>query len=219
MFAVGAAVGAWLVGRSPLQALLAGGAVLLVQLIAGLMNDVSDAPLDRAAGRLRKPIALGQVPPGNATFVATALFLVAVPMSLQNGVTAGLILLGTLVVALIHNRRLHRTPFSFLGWMVTLPMIAAFVSYADSDVAGDPATAGSAPTSAMLLVMAAVGLVLHLATSLRDLPLDHKAGIRPLPLVLALRTGAPRLMWITIVLAVVTGVALVLVALGPGLHR
>ena len=41
-----------------------------------------------------KPVAAGHLPRGNATYAATALFLVAVPLSLQNGLVAGSLLLG-----------------------------------------------------------------------------------------------------------------------------
>lgn len=214
MFGIGTAVAAAVAGLEPGQAVLAGLAVLVVQLIAGLMNDAADAERDRAVQRPGKPIADGRVPRGNATFIATLLFLVAVPLSLQSGLRAGLYLLATLVVAFLHNRALHRRVTSFLGWVVTLPLIATFISYADhGDAVGGP------PTIPMLLAAAALGLCLHLLTSLPDLPLDHQAGIRPLPLSIALRTGAPALMWATIVLTVLTGVALVMVALEPGLRR
>ncbi len=213
-FGIGTTVASLLSGLELGQAALAGLAVLVVQLIAGLMNDAADAGRDRDVERPGKPIADGRVPKGNATFIATLLFLTAVPLSLQSGLRAGLYLLATLAVAFLHNRALHRTGFSFLGWVVTLPLIATFISYADH---GD--NLGSAPTVPMLIASAALGLCLHLVTSLRDLPLDHQAGIRPLPLAIALRTGAPTLMWATIGLTVLTSLALVMVALEPGLRR
>lgn len=214
LFGIGTALAASLTGLDLGPSMLAGLAVFVAQLIAGLLNDVYDAPLDRAAERTGKPIADGRVPRGNATFTATALLIVVVPLSLQTGLGAGGYLLAAVVVAFLHNRALHRTPLSFVGWMVTLPLIATFISYADR---GD--ASGSAPTIAMLLSAAAAGLCLHLITSLRDLPADHRAGIRPLPLVIALRTGAPQLMWATIALTLLTGVAFIIVALGPGLQR
>lgn len=214
-FAVGTLIAAVLLKRTFTQALIAALAVLVVQLVAGLMNEVCDRELDRKVGRPGKRIATGEVPAGNATFIATALFLLAVPLSLQSGVRAGLILLATLLVAFLHNRFLHRTPLSFVGWVVTLPMVAAFVSYADRDV-DVPATA---PPTVTLAALACAGFCLHLITSLRDLPHDHKAGIKPLPLVIALKTGAPKLMYATIVLSLAAGVALIIAALGPGLHR
>ncbi|RYE79808.1 MAG: hypothetical protein EOO74_03125 [Myxococcales bacterium] len=214
-FFVGTVIASILIGRTFAASLVAGAAVLAVQLVAGLMNDVCDAELDRRAARPGKRIAAGEVPAGNATFIATLLFLLAVPLSLQSGVTAGLILLGTLVVAFLHNRALHRTPVSFLGWVVTLPMVASFVSYADREVEA----AATAPPTQTLIALAFAGLCLHLITSLRDLPFDHKSGIKPLPLVIALKTGAPKLMYATIVLSLAAGVVLIIAALGPGLHR
>lgn len=214
-FGVGTVVAAVLIGRTFVEALVAGAAVLLVQLVAGLMNEVCDQDLDRRAGRPGKRIASGEVPPGNATFIATALFLLAVPVSLQGGVNGGLVLLGTLVVAFLHNRFLHRTPLSFLGWMVTLPMVATFVAHAHREVD----LAEGVPPTEMLAVLAFAGLCLHLITSLRDLPFDHKSGIKPLPLAIALKTGAPKLLYATVVLSLGAAAALVYVALGPGLVR
>lgn len=212
--AVGAFVAALLIDRSFGRALVIAAAVWLVQAIAGLLNDVFDAELDRRADRPGKPVADGRVPSGNVTFVATALFLLAVPVSLQNGTTAGLVLLSSLVVSLLHNRVLHRTPLSFVGWMLTLPLIAAFVSLSE-----DGTRAGTTPTTPMLLVTALLGLWLHLLTSLKHLRADHAARVKPLPLVIALKVGAPVLMYATIALGLATGVLLIMVALGPGLQR
>lgn len=215
LYAVATVIATVLLKRTLAQALIAGAAVLLVQFVAGLMNDVCDAAHDRRSARPGKLIASGEVPAGNATFIACVLFLLAVPLSLHSGVTSGLILLATLPVAFLHNRLLHRTPLSFLGWLATPVMLAAFVSYADRGNEAPP----TAPPTVTLAALAFGGLCLHLITSLRDLPFDHKARIKPLPLLIALKTGAPRLMWATIVLSLAAAAVIILAALGPGLHR
>lgn len=195
-------------------ALVAGAAVLLVQLVAGLVNDVCDAALDRRAERSRKPIATGQLPAGNAAFVAVVLTLLAVPVSLQNGTLAGLALLATLPVAFVHDRILHRTPASFLGWMVTFALLPVFLAYGG----WGGGRHGADPTWQFVLVSAFAGLCVHFATTLPDLVDDNAAGARSLPLVLALRLGAPRLLVATVVLSVLVLAALIVVGLNPGLR-
>ena len=71
------------------QAVMACLAVLLVQLALGLHNDVSDAALDRKAKRATKPIGMGELPSGNATYLAIVLLVLAIPVSLQSGTVAG----------------------------------------------------------------------------------------------------------------------------------
>lgn len=188
--------------RPLVEALLAGAAVLVVQLILGLGNDIADEQIDRKAGTAGKPLAEGAVPRGNVTYAVLVLLLVAVPLSLQNGYLAGGILLGTLLVGGVHNKWLHRGLFSWVGWTVTFALLPAFLAY--GSFAGDPH--GPAPTWAFTLAASFLGLCLHFATSLPDLVQDHAAGLKSLPLRVALKTGAPRLLQIT---AVATGLALV----------
>jgi 4-hydroxybenzoate polyprenyltransferase len=193
---------------------VAAAAVLLVQLAAGLMNDIFDAVADRRAERAAKPIAAGQLPAGNASFLAVVLVLLAVPVSLQSGTLAGLALLVTLPVAFVHDRILHRTPASFLGWMVTFALLPVFLAYGG----WGGGRHGADPTWQFILVSAFVGLCVHLATALPDLVGDNAAGTRSLPLVLALRIGAPRLLVATVVLSAIVLAAFIAVGIDPGLR-
>ena len=205
---------AMLSGRGAAESVVAGGAVLVLQLLTGLLNDAFDRELDRRSGAPRKPIAEGRVPAGNAAFVATGLFLVLLPMAFQNGTLAGFLILAALLVALLHDRTLHRTPFSVVGWAATGVLLVFFLAYGGWGLGNH----GSAPAPGMVLVGGLAGVCLHLATSLTHLPLDHAAGIKPFPLAIALRTGAPKLLLLTAALSAGTLVAFIIGALGPGLH-
>ena len=211
--AVGALVA--LMGRPVREVLVSAAAVLVTQLILGLVNDLADVEVDRRSEAEGKPLVTGELPPGNASFVAVALTLVAIPLSLQNGVVAGLLLLATLVVGFVHDRWLHRTALSFLGWAVTFALLTGFVSYGGWGREAD----GTAPVAAFALLAALLGVLVHFVTSLPDLVADNRAGVRHLPLLVALRTGAPRLLVVSGVAAVVVVAALVWTALAVGIAR
>jgi 4-hydroxybenzoate polyprenyltransferase len=55
--------------------------------------------------------------------------------------------------------------------------------------------------------------------ALPDLVEDNETGVRNLPLRIALRTGAPRLLWISTAYTAVVAVAIVIAALTVGLRR
>lgn len=201
-------------GRPLREAGIAAAAVLLVQLVCGLLNDVFDRDTDRRGGTGGKPIADGRVPTGNAVYVLVILLLVSAPLSLQNGTAAGAALLLTYVVAVLHNWVLHRTVFSWVGWTATFALFPTFLSYGGwgGGVHGGPATWWVTGAAALF------GFCMHFATTLPDLVDDNRSGVRNLPLVVALRTGAPRLLVITGVVTAVAIAGIVLVALGPGLR-
>ena len=215
LLAVAVGVLAYVDGRAPREAGVAAGAVLLVMLVNGLVNDVSDEQWDRRSEATGKPIAAGDVPRGNATFVALALLILAVPASLQNGTAAGLALLGLVVIGYVHNRVLHRTWLSWVGWAASFALLPAFLAYGG----WGGGVHGSPPTWAVTGAAAALGFCLHFATTLPDLVVDNRAGVRNLPLRIALRTGATRLLVLTVVLSLAAVAGVVLAALGPGLRQ
>lgn len=201
--------------RPPREFLSAAGAVLLVQLSLGLSNDISDQAHDYRAETPGKPIAAGLVDAGSAGYALMVLVLLAVPVSVQNGAAAAGALLITLPIGWIHNRWLHRTAFSFVGWTASAALYPAFLAYG-----GWAGTVhGDAPTWAVTAAAAAVGFCAHLVTSLGDLVTDNKSGARNLPLRIALRTGAPRLLYITIVLTAAAVASLVVAGLTVGLRQ
>lgn len=202
-------------GRPPREFLSAAAAVLLVQLSLGLSNDICDQAHDYRAETPKKPIANGRVDAGTASYVLMVLVLVSVPVSVQNGATAGAALLLTLPIGWIHNRWLHRTAFSFVGWTASAALYPAFLAYG-----GWAGTMhGGAPTWAVTLAAAGVGFCAHLVTSLGDLVADNKSGAQNLPLRIALRIGAPRLLFVTIVLTAAAVAGLVVAGLSVGLRQ
>jgi 4-hydroxybenzoate polyprenyltransferase len=213
--AVAVVVGALvaLMGRPPREVGVSAAAVLLAQLIMGLVNDLCDVELDRASGAPRKPIASGHLPQGNASFAVAVLTLLVIPLALQNGLLAGAFLLATLVLGLVHNRWLHRTALSFVGWAGTFALLAAFVTWGGWGQDAD----GSAPYPAFVALVAALGVMVHFLTSLPDLVHDNLARVRHLPLRVALRTGAPRLLVISVVLTIAVVAVLVYDALTVGI--
>ncbi|MCW2756718.1 MAG: hypothetical protein JWO46_464 [Nocardioidaceae bacterium] len=212
-----AAVGiaAFVSGRPAREAAVAGLAVLVVQAILGLVNDIRDADRDRATGVTGKPIAEGHLPAGNASFVAGCLALVAIPLSLQNGAVAAGALFGYLVAGLLSATALRRSVLSWLPWALSFGLLPAFLAY--GGWAGG--MHGSPPTYAMTGVAALLGIGVHFLTALPDLVADNKAGVRHLPLRIALKIGAPRLLFLAGAYTAATVVGLLLVAFGSGLRQ
>ncbi|HEY6933131.1 MAG TPA: UbiA family prenyltransferase [Marmoricola sp.] len=214
---LGLAVGvaAALSGRPAREALVAGAAVLVAQLLLGLVNDVVDERADIRSGAAGKPVAEGDVPAGNATFLAVVLLLLVVPLSLQNGTVAGIALLATVLVGFVHDRWLHRTWLSWLGWAVTFALLPAFLSYGGwgGGMHGGP------PTIAVTVAAAVLGVCVHFLTTLPDLVADNQSGARNLPLLVALRTGAPKLLVASVIVTALAVAGLVVVVLQVGLRQ
>jgi 4-hydroxybenzoate polyprenyltransferase len=203
-------------GRPEREYLSTAAAVLAVQLSLGLSNDLSDQHHDYRAQTVGKPIASGVLPASRASYWMMVLILLAVPLSVLNGNAAGVALLVTLPVGWVHNRWLHRTGFSWLGWTVTAALLPAFLAYGGGPGDG---TQGYAPTYAVTGAAAAVGFCLHFVTTLGDLVDDNKSGARNLPLRVALRIGAPRLLVLTILLTTAAVAGLAVASLTTGLRQ
>jgi len=139
--------------------------------------------------------------------------LIAIPLSLQNGTLAGLFLLSTIVVGFVHNRWLHRTVLSWLGWSATFALLTYFITFGGWSNEAD----GSAPLPSFVILSALLGFLVHFLTSLPDLVVDNKSGTRHLPLRVALKTGAPRLLVVTLVATVVVVALLIYKALAVGI--
>ncbi|WP_183407626.1 UbiA family prenyltransferase [Nocardioides marmoriginsengisoli] len=202
-------------GRPARELLMAAAAVLVVQLSLGISNDLCDQQHDYRAQTPGKPIAGGQVPAASAGYWMIVLVLLAVPLSAYNGVESAIALLATLPIGWIHNRWLHRTAFSFVGWTLTFALIPAFLSYGTWSGSGSD----QAPTWAVTGAAAAVGFCVHFVTTLGDLVADNKSGARTLPLRIALRIGAPRLLLVTIVITAAAVAGLVVAGLTVGLRQ
>lgn len=192
-------------GRAERECLLAAAAVLAVQLSLGIDNDLADAQHDYRAQTPGKPIAQGLLAADSAGYAMYVLILLAIPLSAYNGTVAAAALLVTLPLGWLHNHWLHRTGFSFVAWTVTFAVAPAFLAYGG----WGGKMHGDAPTWAVTGAAAAVGFCFHLVTTLGDLVADNKAGARNLPLRLALRIGAPRLLLVTILLTALSVAGLV----------
>jgi hypothetical protein len=75
-------------------------------------------------------------------------------------------------------------------WMASFALYPVFLAYGGWNGSG----ATTPPTPAMVALAAALGLVVHVLVALPGLVADHEEGERSLPLVLALRTGTPRML-------------------------
>jgi 4-hydroxybenzoate polyprenyltransferase len=202
-------------GRPQREVLVSAAAVLVVQLSLGLSNDLCDQHHDYRAQTAGKPIAIGALTASRASYWMFVLVLLAVPLSMYSGTAAGLALVATLPIGWLHNRWLHRTAFSWIGWTATAALLPAFLAYGGwgKGVHGDP------PTWAVTGAAAAVGFCLHFVTSLGDLVDDNKSGARNLPLRLALRIGAPRVLVLTILLTTAAVAGLAVASLTVGLSQ
>jgi 4-hydroxybenzoate polyprenyltransferase len=185
------------------------------QLTIGWINDVVDRDRDRATGRLDKPVAMGWIDPGTVNFATMCMTLLVVPLSVANGTAAGVAHLGAVLSAWLYNFYFKRTVLSWLPYAVAFGLLPAFLSY--GGLGGG--MHGAPPTVAMTVLAAMLGVGIHFLNTLPDLVEDNEQGLRHLPLRIALRIGAPRLLWISIAYTAVVAVALTVAALTVGLRQ
>ena len=215
LIAVGVGAAAALSGRTGREVGLVFVTVLVGRITAGWLNDVADRQRDVAAERLDKPVAQGWVHPSTVTFAVACATCLLVPLSISNGTTAGIAHLFSVAAAWLYNSRIKLTAFSWLPWAMSFGLLPTFLSYGGwgGGLHGGP------PTVAMTLLAALLGIGIHFATALPELVGDNHNGVRSLPLRVALKIGAPKLLLVTIVyLALVVG-GLVLAGFTQGLQR
>jgi 4-hydroxybenzoate polyprenyltransferase len=184
-------------GRPLREVALVAATVLVGQAVLGWADDLADRRRD-LRHRPDKPLSSGALDPGTVWFALTCAVLLVVPLAISHGRRAGLAYLALLVVAGVGDRLLHARVLSFLPWMASFALYPAFLAYGGWNGVGTE----TPPTIAMTVLAAALGLGVHVLTALPGLVHDHEEGERSLPLVLALRTGTPRLLLVT---GVVTG--------------
>jgi 4-hydroxybenzoate polyprenyltransferase len=177
-------------GRPPREVGLVLATVLVGQALLGWDDDLVDEAADREAGRDDKPLVAGLLDRGAVGFAVACGALLVVPLSMSGGITAGASYLLSLLVALAGNRWLGDGALSWLPWAAGFALFPAFLSYGGW---GGGAT-GNPPTIAISVAAAALGVGVHVLTSLSGLVEDNRAGRRHVPLRLALRFGAPRLL-------------------------
>ena len=171
--------------------------------------------LHQASPSIGKPIADGYLEPGTAWFALTCGVLLLVPVSIQNGVTAGAAYLLSVAVGLGGNVVLRRGWLSWLPWAAAYALYPAFLSY--GGWGGD--TTGSPPEPAMVALAALLGVGVHVLCALPGLVADHEDGYRHLALRIALRIGATRLLVLALAWTVLDLVALLVVGNTVGLAR
>lgn len=215
LMTAGLSVGAALTGRPGAEVGLVAVTVLCGQLTIGWTNDLVDRDRDRLTGRTDKPLAQGWIEPGTVWFAVACATLVVVPLSLANGFAAGIAHLLVVAGAWAYNLLLKSTVLSWLPYAVSFGLLPAFLSY--GGLGGG--LHGAPPTWQMTLLAALLGIGIHVLDVLPDLQIDNRTGVRHLPLRVALRIGASRLLHISLAFTVVVAVLMVLTGLGVGLRR
>ncbi len=212
---LGVTAAAALTGRSTAEVGLVAATVLTGQLTAGWLNDVVDRDRDREVGRLDKPVALGWIDPGTVTFSLAVAVLVLVPLSVANGTYAGLAYLGAVLAAWLADSGVKRTVLSWVPLAVSFGLLPAFLSY------GGPGGGlhGGPPTWAMTVLAALLGIGIHFLRALPHLVQDNATGVRHLPLRVALRIGAPRLLWLAVACTALVGAGILVAGLTVGLRQ
>ena len=202
----GVAVAAVLMERTGREIALIFATVLVGQAILGWHNDLTDRRRDLNHEREDKPLVGGLLDPGTVWFALTVAVLLVIPLSISSGVTAGSAYLLSLAAGLVANVLLRATPLSFLPWAVSFGLLPAFLSYGGWGGADTEAP----PQIAMTLLAAMLGVGVYSLRALPGLVDDHADGYRHLPLLLALKYGATRvLIAASIYTAVVVTVMLV----------
>jgi 4-hydroxybenzoate polyprenyltransferase len=202
-------------GRSLVECLLVAVTIFTGQLTVGWLNDLLDRDRDRQVGRTDKPVALDWVEPGTLAFATACAVLLVVPLSIANGTVAGIAHLLALVSAWLYNVWFKRTALSWLPYAVSFGLLPAFLSY--GGLGGG--YHGGPPTWAMTILAAMLGVGIHFLNALPDLVEDKETGVRHLPLRIALRIGAPKLLLISSVYTGVVALAMLVTALTIGLHQ
>ncbi|MBB6628576.1 hypothetical protein H5V45_14720 [Nocardioides sp. KIGAM211] len=213
--ALGVAAAAALAGRTTRELGLVFVTVLVGQTILGWHNDIVDAARDRRHELAGKPVALGQLDAGTVWFALIVGVLLVVPLSVANGVTAGSAYLVSLVVGLLGNVALRRGLLSWLPWAVSFALLPAFLSYGGwgGDATGNP------PEIAITVLAALLGVCVHVLRALPGLVPDNADGWKHLPLRLALRTGATKLLVLGSVATAIVVAALLLTGNAVGLSQ
>jgi hypothetical protein len=213
--AAGLALAAWLSGRPAREVGLVAVTVLVGQALLGWDNDLVDAGVDRNDERTAKPLVGGGLDRGTLAFALACAVLLIVPLSLSSGINAGLAYLLSLAVGALGNRFLRNTRLSWLTWAVAFALYPAYLSYGGWGGGAE----GHPPTFAMTVAAAFLGIGVHVLVALRGLVEDNRAGRRHLPLRLALRLGAPRLLFLAGLYCALAVAAMALIGSTVGLSQ
>lgn len=192
---------AWSAGRSPAGCLLVAATILTGHLSIGWSNDAIDAARDTIVNRKDKPVVRGLVSRRTLTVAAGLMLVITIPVSLANGIAAGLVHLLFVACAWAYNLGLKSTVISWLPYAVAFGALPSFV------------TLGTAHTWApwwATTATALLGVGAHLANVVPDLQDDLATGVRGWPQ----RIGANARLLAPLPLATATGL-LVIAPAGP----
>jgi 4-hydroxybenzoate polyprenyltransferase len=212
---LGVTAAAALMGRTLLEVGLVAVTILSGQLTVGWLNDLVDRHRDAQVGRLDKPIAMGWVDPGTVTFAIAVVVLAVIPLSIANGTYAGIAHLAAVASAWLYNLWFKRSVLSWLPYAVSFGLLPAFLSY--GGLGGG--MHGGPPTWAMTVLAAMLGIGVHFLNTLPDLVEDNETGVRHLPLRIALKIGAPRLLWISVTYTALVAAGIVVAGLTVGIRQ
>jgi 4-hydroxybenzoate polyprenyltransferase len=168
-----------------------------------------------AATILSGQLTVGWISPGDVNFATTCVVLVCIPLSLANGTAAGIAHLAAVLSAWMYNFYFKSTVFSWLPYAVSFGLLPAFLSYGGLG----PGLHGAPPTIAMTVLAAMLGVGIHFLNTLPDLVEDDETGVRHLPLRIALRIGAPRLLWISLAYTTLVSAGIVVAGLTVGVRQ
>jgi 4-hydroxybenzoate polyprenyltransferase len=189
--AMGLAVAAGLADRPLREVGLVFVTVLVGQTMLGWDNDLVDRLRDERHERPGKPIASGLLEPGTVWFSLTCALLLVVPLALSAGTRAGVAYLTALVIGLLGNNLVLRgSVLSFLPWVLQFGLYPSYLAYGGWNGTGTD----TPPTVVMTVLAGLLGLGVHFLRALPGLVPDNADGLRSLPLRVALKTGAPRLL-------------------------
>lgn len=212
---IGVAGAAALTGRTLLEVGLVAATVLCGQLTVGWLDDVVDRERDRQVGRRDRPVAMGWIDPGTVTFSIAVVVLVLVPLSIANGTYAGLAYLGTVASLWLYHAWFKKSWLSWLPYAAAFGLLPAFLAY--GGLGGG--LHGGPPTWAMTVLAALLGIGVHFLTTLPDLVQDNETGVRHLPLRIALRIGAPKLLWVSVTFTALVVAGIVVAGLTVGIRQ
>ncbi|MBA2954474.1 hypothetical protein GON03_09080 [Nocardioides sp. MAH-18] len=213
--AAGLAAAAAIAGRPGREVGLVLATVLVGQTVLGWHNDIVDRRRDGRRLPSGKPIADGYLEVGTAWFALACALLLLVPVAISNGVVAGSLYLVSVTIGLIGNVALRRSWLSWVPWAASYALYPAFLSYGG----WGGQTTGNPPEPALVALAAAVGVGVHFLCALPGLVADHEDGFRHLPLRVALKVGATRVLVLSLAWTLLALVAMLIVGDAVGLSR
>ena len=161
------------IGAGPARLILIATAILSGQLTVGWSNDAIDAPRDQAAGRTDKPISAGLVGRRAVVLAVGIAAVVCVVLSLQLGVSAGLLHLVAVLSAVSYNAWFKFTVLSPLPYLVSFGLLPVLLTLAVTGHGGVPLSHVAAA--------ALLGGAAHAGNTVGDTEADAVTGVRGLP--------------------------------------